>query len=176
MGRMTLNPLVHFDPLGAIMLVYMAIGGRGIGWGKPVPVNPFNLQGNRRVSMGLTAVAGPFSNLLLATLAAIPLRLGLHLPAVISSFVWTLVITNVSLAMFNLIPLPPLDGFSVIQGLLGTGRSRSAYEWGERLDRLAPYGPYVLLLLLSLGWFAGLDVLGRILGPPVNAIISLLVG
>jgi Zn-dependent protease len=176
MGRMTLNPLVHFDPLGAIMLVYMAIGGRGIGWGKPVPVNSFNLQGNRRVSMGLTAVAGPFSNLLLATLAAIPLRLGLGLPAVITSFFWTMVVTNVSLAVFNLIPLPPLDGFSVIQGLLGTVRSRSAYEWGERLDRLAPYGPYLLLLLLTLGWFGGLNILGSIMGPLVNALITLLLG
>lgn len=176
MGRLTLNPLVHFDPLGALMLVYMAVAGRGLGWGKPVPVNPQNLRGNRRVSMGLTAAAGPFSNLVLAALAAIPLRLGLHLPGVVAQILLTLVVTNVSLAVFNLLPIPPLDGFSVVQGLLGTIRSRSAYEWGERLDRMASFGPFILLLLLTLGWFGGLNILGSILGPPVNALYTLLVG
>ena len=81
-----------------------------------------------------------------------------------------------SLAVFNLLPIPPLDGFSVVQGLLGTIRSRSAYEWGERLDRLASFGPFILLLLLTLGWFGGLNILGSILGPPVNALYKLLVG
>jgi len=105
LGRLTLNPIVHFDPLGALMLVFMAFSGWGIGWGKPVPVNPYNLRTNPRVGMGLTAAAGPFSNLVLATLAAVPLRLGLHLPGLLVTFLWTLVITNVSLAVFNLIPL-----------------------------------------------------------------------
>lgn len=176
-GRLTLNPLVHFDPLGALMMVYMAIGGRGLGWGRPVPVNPYNLRGNPRVSMGLTAAAGPFSNLVLAALFAVPIRLGAAgMGQFLFQVLWTLVLTNVGLAIFNLIPLPPLDGFSVVQGILGTVRSQRAYEWGRRLDQFAPYGPIALLALLSLGWFGGLDVLGAIMRPPMNAVLGLLLG
>ncbi len=175
-GRLTLNPIRHFDPLGAVMIVFMAISGWGIGWGKPVPVNPYNLHTNPRVGMGLTSAAGPFSNLVLATLFAIPLRLGWGMPAMVQAFLWTLVLTNVSLAIFNLIPLPPLDGFNVMQGLLGTFRTRWAYEWGARLDRLAPFGPILLLALLSLGWFTGLNLLSSILVPARNAILGLLLG
>jgi Zn-dependent protease len=154
----------------------MAFSGWGIGWGKPVPVNPYNLRGNPRVGMGLTSAAGPFSNLVLAALFAIPLRLEWSLPGLLQALLWTMVFTNVTLAVFNLIPLPPLDGFNVLQGLLGTFRTRWAYEWGNRLDRLAPYGPVLLLALLSLGWFLGLNVLGRIMGPPMQALLSLLLG
>lgn len=175
-GRLTLNPIVHFDPLGALMILFMAFSGFGIGWGKPVPVNPYNLRTNPRVGMGLTSVAGPFSNLVLAALFAIPLRLGWAMPSVLATFVWTMVITNVGLAVFNLIPLPPLDGFNVLQGLLATFRTRWAYEWGSTLDRLAPYGPVLLLALLSLGWFAGFNLLGRIMGPPMDALLGLLLG
>jgi Zn-dependent protease len=175
-GRMTLNPIVHFDPLGAVMILFMAFSGFGIGWGRPVPVNPYNLRTNPRVGMGLTSIAGPFSNLVLAALFAIPLRLGWSMPNVLATFVWTMVITNVGLAVFNLIPLPPLDGFNVLQGLLATFRTSWAYEWGRKLDRLAPYGPIALLALLSLGWFAGFNLLGRIMGPPMNALLGLLLG
>jgi Zn-dependent protease len=175
-GRLTLNPIRHFDPLGALMIVFMAFSGVGIGWGKPVPVNPYNLRTNPRVGMGLTSAAGPFSNLVLATLLAIPLRLGWGMPAIVQTFLLTLVLTNVSLALFNLIPLPPLDGFGVIQGLLGTFRTQWAYEWGSRLDRLAPFGPILLLALLSLGWFTGLNPLSSILVPARNALLGLLLG
>lgn len=176
LGRLTLNPVVHFDPLGALMIVFMAFSGWGLGWGKPVPVNPYNLRINPRMGMGLTAAAGPFSNLVLATISAIPLRLGWSPPGLLQVFLWTMVITNVSLAVFNLIPLPPLDGFSVVQGLLATFRTQWAYEWGNKLDRLAPYGPILLLALLSLGWFAGLNLLGSIMAPLVEALLSLILG
>jgi Zn-dependent protease len=175
LGRMTLNPIVHFDPLGALMILFMAVSGWGIGWGKPVPVNPYNLRANPRVGMGLTAVAGPFSNLVLAALAAIPLRL-VEVPALLGSFLWAMVFVNVGLAIFNLIPLPPLDGFSVVQGILATFRTRWAHEWGNKLDRLAIYGPVLLLGLLSLGWFTGFSPLSWILGPPRNALLRLLLG
>jgi Zn-dependent protease len=176
LGRLTVNPIVHFDPLGAIMIVFMAVAGWGLGWGKPVPVNPYNLRVSPRVGMGLTAAAGPFSNLVLAALFAIPLRLDLALPGLLGSLLWTLVITNVGLAVFNLIPLPPLDGFNVLQGILGTVRTRWAQEWGNALDRVAPYGPILLLALLSLGWFGGMNILSRIMGPPVNALLNLMLG
>jgi len=181
-GRLTLNPVVHFDPLGALMIVFMAFAGWGLGWGKPVPVNPYNLRTNPRVGMGLTSAAGPFANLVLAALFAIPLRLdalwaaGGSMQGLIQTFLVTMVITNVSLAIFNLIPLPPLDGFNVLQGLLATFRTRWAYDWGNSLDRLAPYGPVILLGLLSLGWFVGFNLLGRIMGPPIDALLGLLLG
>jgi Zn-dependent protease len=174
LGRLSLNPIVHFDPLGAMMIVFMAFSGWGIGWGKPVPVNPYNLRVNPRLGMGLTSVAGPFSNLALATLSAIPLRLGWTLPEVLQTFLVVMVYTNVGLAVFNLIPLPPLDGFGVLQGLLATFRTRWAYDLSDRLDRLAPYGPVVLLVLLSFGWIFGLNILGAIIGPPMQALLGLL--
>jgi Zn-dependent protease len=176
LGRLTLNPIVHFDPIGAIMIVFMAVAGWGLGWGRPVPVNPYNLRVSPRVGMGITAAAGPFSNLVLAALFAIPLRLDLAIPGLLGSLLWTLVITNVGLAVFNLIPLPPLDGFNVLQGILGTVRTKWAHEWGSALDRVAPYGPILLLALLSLGWFGGMNILSRIMGPPMNALLNLMLG
>ena len=176
LGRMTLNPIRHFDPLGAIMIVFMSISGYGIGWGKPVPVNPYNMRSHPRIGMGLTSAAGPFSNLVLATIFAIPLRLGLSMPALLQMFLYVMVLTNVSLAIFNLIPLPPLDGFGVLQGILAALRTRWANDLGNTLDRLAPYGPILLLALLSIGWFTGINALGIILGPPRDALIRLLLG
>jgi Zn-dependent protease len=176
LGRLTLNPIVHFDPIGALMLVFMAFSGYGIGWGKPVPVNPYRLRTNPRVGMGLTAAAGPFSNLVLATLMAIPLRLAWPLPGLAANFLWVLVSVNVSLAVFNLIPLPPLDGFSVIQGLIGTFRTRWAVDLGTTLDRIAPYGPMLLMALLALGWIGGLNVLARIMEPAISTLLSLIMG
>jgi Zn-dependent protease len=176
LGRLTLNPIKHFDPLGAMMIVFMAFAGWGIGWGKPVPVNPYNLRTNPRVGMGLTSAAGPFSNLVLATLFAIPLRLGWANSNLVATFLWVMVITNVSLAIFNLIPLPPLDGFNVLQGLIATFRTRWAYEWGNRLDRLATFGPVLLLALLAMGWFTPLNPLSWLMGQPVAALTGLLLG
>jgi Zn-dependent protease len=176
LGRMTLNPIRHFDPLGAIMIVFMSISGYGIGWGKPVPVNPYNMRGHPRIGMGVTSVAGPFSNLVLATLFAIPLRLVSSMPVLLQTLLYVLVVTNVSLAIFNLIPLPPLDGFGVLQGILAAFRTRWADDLGNTLDRLAPYGPVLLLALLSIGWFTGLNPVGRIMGPPINALMKLLLG
>jgi len=176
MGRLTLNPIPHLDPVGTLMMIFTAISGWGIGWGKPVPVNPSNLRGDPRVSMGLTSAAGPFSNLILAALAAIPLRLGLTMPDLLMTFLLFMVFINVGLMLFNLIPLPPLDGFSVVQGILATFRTRWAYEWGNKLDRLAPYGPMLLMVLLALGWFTFLDPLGWLMGGPARAISSLLLG
>ncbi len=176
LGRLTLNPLAHFDPLGALMIVFMSISGWGIGWGKPVPVNPYNLRGNPRAGMGLTAAVGPFSNLVLGVLFAVPLRLRLDLPAPVWLFLYTMVITNVSLAIFNLIPLPPLDGFSVVQGILSTLRTRQAREWVNALDRLAPYGPVLLLALLSLSWFSPVKPLSWLMSGPIRAILNLIFG
>jgi Zn-dependent protease len=177
MGRLSLNPIVHFDPLGALMIVFTTISGFGIGWGKPTPVNPHNLRGNARISVGLTSVAGPISNLILATIAAVPVRLvGSSLPTLAAEFLTLMVFVNVGLALFNLIPLPPLDGFAVVQGVLATQRGRWAYDANSTLDRLAPYGPVLLLALLSLGWIGLPSPLSLIYGPPWSAIVHLLLG
>jgi Zn-dependent protease len=175
-GRLTLNPLVHFEPFGALMIVFMAISGWGIGWGKPVPVNPYNLRTDARIGMGLTSAAGPFSNLVLAALFAIPLRLDVAMPLLLEEFVFVLVVVNIGLALFNLIPLPPLDGFGVLQGLLASFRTRWAHEWGTKLERLAPYGPVLLIALLALGWFGLANPLGWLLGPPLNTLLRLFLG
>jgi Zn-dependent protease len=127
--------------------------------------------------MGLTSAAGPFSNLVLAALCAIPLRLvGSSLPLFLYLFLWTMVLTNVGLALFNLIPLPPLDGFNVLQGIIATFRTRWAYDWGDRLDRLAAYGPMLLMGLLALSWFSPINPLGWLLGPARNALMGLILG
>jgi Zn-dependent protease len=94
----------------------------------------------------------------------------------LSAFLWTLVFTNVGLAIFNLIPLPPLDGFSVVQGLLATFKTRWARSWGDTMDRLAPYGPVLLLALLSIGWFSPLNPLGWLMSGPTRAIVDLILG
>ncbi len=114
MGRITLNPVAHLDPVGSLMLLLV-----GLGWARPVLVNPLNLRGDRQTAMALVAAAGPLSNLALAVLGAIPLRLVLatgaatgFLPGLLIEFVYI----NLALAFFNLIPIPPLDGFKILLG------------------------------------------------------------
>ena len=176
MGRISLNPVVHFDPLGALMILLMAFQGIGIGWGKPTPVNPYHLRHGPRVGMGIVALAGPLSNLLLATVIAIPLRLGLPLPGLLGLLVQTVVIANIGLAVFNLLPLPPLDGFSVLMGILSTIRARWAYEWSATLARLESQGMMVLTFVIMLNWVVGGRLLGFILGPPIDLLTRLIAG
>lgn len=177
LGRLTLNPMAHLDPLGALMLVLMAFQRIGIGWGKPVPVNAYNLKGNPRVSMGLVSAAGPGSNLVLATLAAVPLRIaGLALPELVATFLLIFVITNLGLMIFNLMPIPPLDGFSIVLGILSTFRTRWAYQWYDTLSKLVPYGPMILIGVLVIGWMTPFNPLGAIMGPVVDGMLRLLLG
>jgi len=180
LGRLSLNPVVHFDPLGALMMVIMAFQRVGIAWGRPTPVNPYHLRHGPRVGMGLVALAGPLSNLLLATVVAIPLRLGLPLPGLLALLVWTVVIANIGLAVFNLLPIPPLDGFSVLMGILSTIRARWAYEWSSALARLESQGMMVLFFILMfdmvVGRLLGFSLLGAILGSPIKLLTRLIVG
>lgn len=157
-GRLTLNPLAHIDPVGFLMLVFFRFG-----WAKPVPVNPYNLRGDPARGMLLVALAGPAANLLVALIAAI--LLGTGLAGLIPHEYWyyLLLLTvqiNVVLAVFNLIPVPPLDGSKILAGLL----PRQA----QFVYRMETYGTIILLLLL----FSG--ILGRILWPVVNLIVNLL--
>ncbi len=155
MGRLTLNPLSHISGLGMAVLLIA-----GFGWGKPVPFNPYNFGNYRRDSV-LVAMAGPFSNLILATLGGLALRLivfqGL-LPAenLLIQFLHILVIINVILMVFNLIPLPPLDGSKFLFALLNSSK------YSHIALFLETKGPFILLFLLILDNFAGVNIFGHL--------------
>jgi Zn-dependent protease len=179
MGRLTLDPRAHFDPLGAGMLAVSALlGGFFIGWAKPTPYNPVNLEGGRR-GEAIVAAAGPFSNLVLAILGAVCIRIIIAVPVLFTSAVMTgagsfvfgviqfFVIINVFLFVFNLLPIPVigLDGWKI---LLGVVSPLTAY----RLRAMeAQYQQFVLMGLFVLILFGG-----AIISPITNAIITVLLG
>jgi Zn-dependent protease len=165
-GRLTLNPLAHLDPLGSLMLIFA-----GFGWAKPVPVNAYALQRNSSAALMWVSLAGPLSNLLMALIAAIPLRLGLvsasgggFVSQLLLEFVWI----NLLLMLFNLIPLAPLDGDKIVDYFFPPQLQR---VW----DSIRPYGPMILMLLF-LSPMLGVNILGSILGPPMQLMFRLLVG
>jgi Zn-dependent protease len=167
--------------MGTMMMVLSALTGYGIGWGKPVPVNPINLRYGPRVGMAITAAAGPVSNILQAVLWGIPLRLwfngNLTLPSIVLTSLQTGVLINLVLALFNLIPLFPLDGFSIARGALATVRTRWAYDASDFLDRLQPYAPMVLLMLIFLDQtMPGRGLLDAILLGPSRRLALLIIG
>ncbi len=174
-GRLTLNPIAHFDPLGGILLAVSFIGaGFGFGWAKPTPVNPNNLAGGRR-GEALVAAAGPLSNLVLAAAAALPLRfilaspdLQLQIPELITTILALFVYINLVLMIFNLLPIPPLDGSKVLFAFLPP---RLAWQWRPILEQ---YGFVLLLLLFFLP--PGGSIGSKILVPIINGLFSLLVG
>lgn len=173
MGRLTLNPLAHLDPLGTIMFLVSLVYGFGIGWGKPVPVNPRNIRKLPVVTgMGLIALAGPLSNLLLASVLALLWHFSPTLN--LAFFLMAGVFANVGLALFNLLPLPPLDGFDVLMGIVGSFRGRTAYNLFRQLAQLETHGPLILFALLAIDYALPINVLGSILGPPFQFITSLL--
>ena len=176
MGRISLNPIVHLDPLGTIMLLFSAISGRGIGWGKPVPVNPRNLRYGPRIGMGIVSLAGPFANLVTAAIMALPFRLRLVLPGALSELFGWFVVMNIGLAVFNLIPLPPLDGYGVLQGIVAGIRGPTGYRLSQRLAALERQGPALLLFLILASQFVGLDVLGWFMNPLRNFFYWLILG
>lgn len=168
LGRLSLNPVVHIDPIGTILfpLIAMATNLPLIGWAKPVPVNTAELRPHWRQKFMVIAAAGPASNLVLAVMAAMLLRLvapvdaGAEGAAVsVSSALETAIIVNVLLAVFNMVPVPPLDGGNVLSGLL-TG------PMADTFDRLRPYGFLILYGLMFTG------MLNTIVFPPARLILS----
>lgn len=166
LGRLSLNPAVHIDPIGTVVfpLIAMATNLPLIGWAKPVPVNTAELRPNWRQKFMVIAAAGPASNLVLAALAAILLRVVAPgadgaVSAGLSSALETAVVLNVLLAVFNMVPVPPLDGGNVLSGLL-TG------SMADTFDRLRPYGFLILYGLMLTG------MLTTIISPPASLLLS----
>jgi Zn-dependent protease len=171
-GRLTLNPLAHFDPLGGTMLaVSVLLLGFGFGWAKPTPVNPRNLSGGRW-GEAMVAAAGPLSNLVLAIAASIPLRFILATEMDVRFLILVLAIfieINLLLMVFNLIPIPPLDGSAVLFAFLPPQTA-----WQLR-PLLSQYG-IVILVLLIFPLFGGQSLLSVIFSAILNPLFTLLVG
>jgi Zn-dependent protease len=168
LGRVSLNPAVHVDPIGTILfpLIAMTTGAPVFGWAKPVPVNITRLRGHWKRKYMLIAAAGPASNLVLAAASALLLhfvpvsgRLAEATLAPVGVFFYQMVVLNVLLAVFNMVPIPPLDGGNVLAGVLH-GPVADAYE------RLRPYGFMILYGLM----FSG--ILTMIISPPANFLLD----
>ncbi len=175
-GRLSLNPLVHLDPMGTMMMLFSVFSGFGIGWGKPVPVDPRYLRKGPRVGMGMVAAAGPVSNLILAAIVAVPIRLGLTMSWSLLNLLLILISVNISIALFNLLPIPPLDGASILRGILSTIRARWAYQVSDVLDRMQVQGPMIFLLLIIVDQVLPISILGLIIGTPYRLLYRLILG
>ena len=158
LGRLSLNPLVHIDPIGTIAfpLIALITGLPVLGWAKPVPVSPSNLRPHWRQKFMVIAAAGPASNLLIAVAAAALLAAGIAPELLVQ-----VIQLNVFLAVFNMVPVPPLDGGNVLAGMVSG-------QVADALDRLKPYGFVILYGLM----FTGL--LFQIIAPPARLILRLL--
>ena len=177
-GRLSLNPLAHLDPLGTAMILLA-----GFGWAKPTPVDPAFLRIGTRPGMAVVSLAGPFSNLVVAMLAATPINAGILDPSfawftiftgqpggIVSYVIGSVIFLNLLLAAFNLIPVAPLDGFKVAAGLLPR-------EASYRFSRLEPYGPAILLLLIMSSFLLpGPSILFSIMRPILNGLSILVFG
>lgn len=165
LGRVTLNPIAHLDPIGSILFLIA-----GFGWGKPVPFDPFNLKHPKKDS-AVISFAGPFSNLAVAVLAGLFLRFLVLSPIITINFLvaelfTTFIRLNILLAVFNLIPVHPLDGFRVVAGLLP---QKYYNDWLE-LER---YGMIFLIFLIFP--FFGRAPVFTVIGPVINFFMSLLI-
>lgn len=156
-GRLSLNPLKHLDPIGTLMLLIFRFG-----WGKPVPFDPFNLRHPKRDS-ALIALAGPTSNLILAALLSVVLKLT-ALPLL--TLLIPIIIININLAIFNLLPIPPLDGSKILYGLL-------PLNWAEEYNSfMKDYG--ILLLILLILPIGGTSLVINLILPVISFITNLL--
>ncbi len=156
-GRLSLNPLAHLDPIGSLMMLIF-----GLGWGKPVIVAPWNFRNPRR-DMMLTAAAGPFMNLILALVGAIPYRLGAFnflasqggalgstLVSALDTFLGVFILVNLGLMLFNLLPVGPLDGANILRGL-------APREWDGFFAVMQRYQLYIIMALFLLSYMGGLN-------------------
>lgn len=140
-GRLSLNPVKHIDPVGSILVpILTSFAGFTFGWAKPVPYNPYNIVGNRRRAELLIALAGPASNLVIALIFGTFIRFGFEY-----QLFGYIVIINIVLAIFNLIPLPPLDGSKILYYFLPT-------HYGHIRMQLERYAPVFILIVVIFVW------------------------
>jgi len=165
-GRISLNPLDHLDPFGTIMIVVSNYAHVGFGWGKPVMVNHLKFRHPRRDNL-MVSLWGPLSNILTAVVTGTALRfLEPHMGKNVADFIWIITLASIGLAIFNLIPIAPLDGSHIISSML-------PYESARRYDYfMARYGMLMFLGLI----FLAPDVLWRVIGPPRAFLVHLLTG
>jgi Zn-dependent protease len=172
LGRLSLSPLAHLDPLGAAMILLA-----GFGWAKPVPINPHNLRIGSRSGMAVVALAGPISNIAIAAILAIPINAGIGDAgnlgrvfvggSVVGYFLVSGVFWNLLLASFNLVPLVPLDGYNVALGLLPR---ESAIEYAK----LEKYGSGPLMVVIMIGFvMPGMGLFSLVLNPLIRILGSL---
>mgnify|MGYP000917008173 FL=1 len=166
MGRLTLNPMAHLDMMGSLMILFV-----GFGWAKPVPVDGSNLR-NPRTDMMKVAAAGPVSNLLLAMVAGLVLRFmngtGLFTDSIFILLIYFTRI-NIALAVFNLIPVAPLDGSQIFSGYLMKTNPQLAWK-------IQSYGPQVLFGVILFGYFTGFSILWLVMEPFVSFFMLLFAG
>jgi len=163
LGRLSLNPLAHLDPIGSLMILFV-----GFGWAKPVPVNSFSLN-NPRKDMMKIAAAGPAANLLLALIASLIFRasniIGLNLDYLLFYFIQI----NISLAVFNMIPISPLDGSQIFTGYLSKNNPDLA-------QKIQSYGPQFLLGLILFGYITGISIIWLFISPIVKVFMYIFAG
>ena len=171
-GRLTMNPLAHLDPFGTIMIFLVHFG-----WAKPVPVNPYNLRNPKKDMLWISA-AGPLSNMVLALISGLLLRFTFTtgtMPdshSILGVFIVMVVFSlqiNLALAIFNILPIAPLDGSKILYGILPAGFAKQIYL----LER---YGPFILIGLIIFGQFTGVSILGRLIWPFVSFFSNLFAG
>ena len=161
-GRLTLNPMAHLDPIGSMMILFV-----GFGWAKPVPVDSRYLA-NPRKDMMKIAFAGPASNLLLAFIGGILIRItGYAGP--LSSMLILFTQINISLAVFNMIPIPPLDGSQIFSGIM-------IRKNPQLVMQLQMYGPQILLGLILFSMFTGISIIWAFMSPFVNFFMFVFAG
>ena len=161
-GRLTLNPLAHLDPFGSLMILFV-----GFGWAKPVPVDSRYLA-NPRVDMMKIAFAGPAANLLLAFVGGTIIRTGL-VSGSITLMLLLFTQINIMLAVFNMIPIPPLDGSQIFSGIM-------IRRYPELVYKLQMYGPQILLGLIMIGYFTRISPIWIVMSPFVNFFLFLFAG
>jgi Zn-dependent protease len=160
-GRLTLNPIKHLDPVGTIVFIASSLAGVGIGWAKPVPINPYRFKSMRR-DLILVSVAGPFSNFILAFILAKLFILGIDPSSMLGKVLMVTIELNIILGVFNLFPIPPLDGSKIIPALLPTSAQQSWFKFEK-------YGMLILFLLA----LSGTGILSTLIMGPATYLLKL---